>query len=199
MSDSNGPPQVPGPLIDEALKQTGAVNVFELEKRVSALEAKAGTSSAGASAESALAGVIGHVLAGARTSDPSVMKDPKSASQYALDWFATVSDKYFPQPKILSGPPPVGVVGVPYPTYSFGTRGYVPPFTYSIDPKKGALPQGLTLNEQGALSGTPNAPGAFSFTVLATDSTKPVPKVLSQPMTIVVDPAKPKPADPPKA
>lgn len=46
--------------------------------------------------------------------------------------------------------------------------GSVGPYTYAVT--GGALPSGLTLTSGGILSGTPQASGAFNFTVTATDS-----------------------------
>jgi uncharacterized protein with beta-barrel porin domain len=46
--------------------------------------------------------------------------------------------------------------------------GGSPPYTYAVT--GGALPNGITMDRGGALSGTPTDSGAFSFTVTATDS-----------------------------
>ena len=46
--------------------------------------------------------------------------------------------------------------------------GNTAPFTYSLT--GGALPNGLTFNESGAISGTPTESGLFSFVVTATDA-----------------------------
>lgn len=43
------------------------------------------------------------------------------------------------------------------------------PYTFSIS--TGTLPSGLSLSSSGNISGTPDTPGTFNFTVLATDST----------------------------
>ena len=47
--------------------------------------------------------------------------------------------------------------------------GGAPPYTYVVS--SGALPPGLSLNPAtGAITGTPNAPGIFNFTIKATDA-----------------------------
>jgi hypothetical protein len=69
---------------------------------------------------------------------------------------------------LLSGPNANAQVGVPY-NSSVTASGGNAPYTYSIT--TGSLPGGLTLNANtGAITGTPNTPGPFTFTVLATDT-----------------------------
>ena len=60
---------------------------------------------------------------------------------------------------------PDGVVGTAY-SATFLAAGGVPPYTWSAS----GLPAGLNLASTGALSGTPTAPGAPSFTVTVKDS-----------------------------
>lgn len=50
---------------------------------------------------------------------------------------------------------------------SAAISGGVPPYTISVT---GTLPPGLTVNNQGVLSGTPTQAGSFSFSIGATDS-----------------------------
>ncbi len=64
---------------------------------------------------------------------------------------------------------PGAAVGAPY-SASLEAAG-TPPYAWSV--LQGALPGGLTLDtSSGTISGTPTAPGNFSFTVQVTDSTK---------------------------
>ncbi len=64
-----------------------------------------------------------------------------------------------------------GIIGSPY-TVSLAGAGGITPLTWSIT--KGALPAGLALNATtGVLTGTPTAPGSFSFTVTLTDAGSP--------------------------
>ncbi len=64
--------------------------------------------------------------------------------------------------------PPGGQVGSPY-AHSFVVGSGDPPYSYAIT--AGMLPNGIGLNPAtGALSGTPQVPGSFSFTVTVTDS-----------------------------
>lgn len=60
-----------------------------------------------------------------------------------------------------------GAVGVAY-SQSINASGGVAPYSFAVT--SGTLPAGLTLQADGALSGTPTAAGAFNFTVTATDS-----------------------------
>jgi uncharacterized repeat protein (TIGR01451 family) len=63
----------------------------------------------------------------------------------------------------------VGQGGVPY-SSSIGVTGGTAPYTFAL--ASGSLPAGLTLNAStGAVTGTPTAAGAFSFSVMVTDST----------------------------
>ncbi|MDR3005883.1 MAG: tandem-95 repeat protein [Acidovorax sp.] len=60
-----------------------------------------------------------------------------------------------------------GQVGLVYSQALSASLGTAP---YSYTLSAGSLPQGLSLNTTGLLSGTPMASGSFSFTVQATDS-----------------------------
>ncbi|MDZ3832818.1 MAG: putative Ig domain-containing protein [Sphingopyxis sp.] len=73
---------------------------------------------------------------------------------------------------VLALVPPAGglpnaAVGVAY-GQSLGATGGVAPYSYAVT--SGALPAGVVLATDGALSGTPTAGGTFSFTVTVTDS-----------------------------
>ena len=85
-------------------------------------------------------------------------------------------------PGLVNQSPPASVlVGAAYAGYTFTATGYPAPiFTVS----SGALPLGLVLNAlTGALSGTPLAAGASTFTVAATNLTS---SVVSGSITITV-------------
>ena len=62
---------------------------------------------------------------------------------------------------------PSGVVGLAY-NQSISGNGGAAPYTFAVT--SGAVPDGLTLSQSGALSGTPTTPGTFVFTVTATDA-----------------------------
>lgn len=65
--------------------------------------------------------------------------------------------------------PPDGSPGIPYAHTFTATFGH-PPYTWSIT--GGALPTGLSLNAAtGIVTGIPNAPGTFTFTLTVTDTT----------------------------
>lgn len=61
---------------------------------------------------------------------------------------------------------PDGTLGSPY-NGTITASGGASPYTYSVT--SGSLPNGLTLNTNGTLTGTPTASGTFNFTVTATD------------------------------
>src|SRR6202035_2114582 len=51
--------------------------------------------------------------------------------------------------------------------------GGTEPYTWSVVPRTGSLPPGLTLSATGVISGTPVAGGRSDFTVQVTDSGNP--------------------------
>jgi hypothetical protein len=57
-------------------------------------------------------------------------------------------------------------------------------YTWSV--AGGALPPGLVLSTDGTLSGTPNGPGTYTFTISVTDSTQPTPEIATNPFTLQV-------------
>jgi len=87
------------------------------------------------------------------------------------------------QPSAFSqGPLPAGEVGVAYST-QLTANGQPPPTYQLVTGPSDTLPPGLTLETSGALHGTPQTAGTYTFKVAATNSagTK-----LSDPLTIVV-------------
>lgn len=110
--------------------------------------------------------------------EPSVLDyltDFKSPGQivslYAPDRFRTsdhdpvLAAFEFGLPATISGTPPAGVVGEPY-SFTFTTGGTG---SAAVTLDSGALPPGLTLAADGALTGSPTAAGDFAFTVRATN------------------------------
>ncbi|MDW8412838.1 MAG: putative Ig domain-containing protein [Acidobacteriota bacterium] len=63
---------------------------------------------------------------------------------------------------------PNGGTGTPY-SQTITASGGTAPYTFTLI--SGTLPPGLTLSTGGILSGTPTAPGNYTFTVRATDAT----------------------------
>ncbi|MBX5480743.1 MAG: putative Ig domain-containing protein [Myxococcaceae bacterium] len=61
-----------------------------------------------------------------------------------------------------------GYVGSAYPTTQLSASGGKAPYTFAVT--AGALPAGLTLASSGAISGTPTATGASTFSVTVTDA-----------------------------
>ena len=65
--------------------------------------------------------------------------------------------------------PPSPVVSETYYNYSFNVGGGAgPPYTWVVT--VGSVPTGLTLSSSGILSGFPNTPGTYTFTVQVTDA-----------------------------
>jgi hypothetical protein len=67
---------------------------------------------------------------------------------------------------------PAGTVGVAY-TTALAATGGTNPDTWSIPTGGGVTPPGVVLASTGVISGTPTAPGTYSFTARVTDSTSP--------------------------
>lgn len=61
-----------------------------------------------------------------------------------------------------------GEVGIVYSPVALSATGGVAPYAWSIS--SGALPGGMTLGNDGTVSGTPNAAGSFTFTIQVADS-----------------------------
>jgi hypothetical protein len=75
------------------------------------------------------------------------------------------------QPLSLACSAAAATAGSPYNSSAAATGG-VAPYTFTV--KTGSLPSGLTMNAHtGAITGTPNLPGIYSFTLQVTDSSTP--------------------------
>jgi len=71
---------------------------------------------------------------------------------------------------ITTGSPlPDGLRGAPYSGVTLASTGGQPTVTWMLDPMS-AMPPGLTLNSNGAITGTPTAAGSYDIDILATDS-----------------------------
>jgi len=71
---------------------------------------------------------------------------------------------------------------------ALSATGGTTPYVWSIS--SGSLPAGLTLNAaSGAISGTPTASGAFSFTAKVTDSTTPTAQTATKSLSVTIAPA----------
>ena len=88
---------------------------------------------------------------------------------------------------------PNGTVGVPY-SQDLTTTGGVPPVAYAYS--SGPIPPGLSVSQvnttTGRISGTPTAPGTYTFTFSTADSTNP-PQGFVEGVTIVIGSAGPGP------
>ncbi|MFV0458314.1 MAG: putative Ig domain-containing protein [Actinomycetales bacterium] len=81
--------------------------------------------------------------------------------QYTFD---VALDTIVLEPSTLAGP----VDSDPYDDTVTASGGMAP---YVFELASGSLPPGLSLNDQGSLTGTPNLTGTFTFEIRATDST----------------------------
>jgi Putative Ig domain len=78
---------------------------------------------------------------------------------------------------------PAGTVDVPYDA-QLGASGGTPPYTWSVT--TGTLPNGLTLNSNGLIAGTPTIAGGANFTVQVMDSSSP-PVMAMAPLSITIN------------
>ncbi|WP_186395842.1 cadherin-like beta sandwich domain-containing protein [Stappia sp. TSB10GB4] len=91
-----------------------------------------------------------------------------------------------------AGALPTGQVGTAY-SQSFTASGGTGPYSYAVT--AGALPAGLTLAANGALTGAPTTAGTASFTITATDANSDTGEAAyslqidAAPVTITLDPA----------
>lgn len=139
----------------------------------SAANLPAGFALSGSGALTGTAGAIGTISFSVQVADAS-----------GLTSSATYSIAIHPAPITLAAPTlPAANVGTPYSQVLTGTGG-VPPYSWSL--LSGALPTGLSLAASGTLSGTPTAPGAYTFAVQATDASGGVASVS---VTLVVAPS----------
>ncbi|EIL87785.1 outer membrane autotransporter barrel domain-containing protein [Rhodanobacter fulvus Jip2] len=80
--------------------------------------------------------------------------------------------------------PPRAVAGAAYSHSIANASGGTAPYTYAVS--SGALPSGLTLASDGAISGTSTAVGTFTFQVVATDSSSGTGPFSSAPASITL-------------
>lgn len=71
-------------------------------------------------------------------------------------------------PRLIVSSLPTGIVNTTY-SGALLAQGGTAPYTFSL--LSGTLPAGLTLNQSGAITGTPTATGVFPISVRLTDST----------------------------
>lgn len=83
-------------------------------------------------------------------------------------------------PAFTADAPPGGYTGALY-DYQFAATGFPSPTFAAVDPT--TLPPGLSLSKSGTLSGTPTAPGSYTFAVTATNFTG---DSTTTPITVVV-------------
>ena len=90
-------------------------------------------------------------------------------------------------PLVMIGQLPPATIGLPY-SQTLTASGGTPPYVWSV--VSGALPDGIALSPNaGVLSGTPTAPGSFTFAVGVSDSTTPTQLTATKTLTLTVDSA----------
>jgi hypothetical protein len=167
ITDSSLPQGVVGAAYSSALAATGGVPPYTWSVTTGTLPAGLQLSAAG---------VLSGTPTGAGSSTFSVQA-ADSRTQIATKEFAisVVSDFLITPPTI-----PLLYIGQPL-TLMLNATGGTAPYTWSA--VSGQLPAGVTLGSDGHLSGTPTAPGSFTFTVQAADST---PQTATHAITITV-------------
>ena len=130
------------------------------------------------------------VISGTPTAAPQSPNAPAPAfTVQATDSIGQSGSRFYylpvrsPVVSITTASLPVGTVGVAY-SATLTASGGTAPYYWNVT--AGALPAGLSLAVSGVLSGTPTAPGSFSFTVQATDSAA---RQASKAFTVTVAPA----------
>lgn len=93
--------------------------------------------------------------------DQAVRDADNCPENYVWDGFQCVPDDCVVQTTEL----PDGDVGVAY-MENLAAEGHLMQFAWSL--QGGSLPDGLTLNEDGMITGTPTVAGTFTFIVEAT-------------------------------
>uniref|UniRef100_Q01XH1 Ig family protein n=1 Tax=Solibacter usitatus (strain Ellin6076) TaxID=234267 RepID=Q01XH1_SOLUE len=111
-------------------------------------------------------GITGVALSGGAVQVVVEVIDARGATATALCGLSVAP----PLPLKITSATPDGKVNQSY-SGGFSATGGIPPFAWSV--ATGSLPPGLLLDPaSGALSGSPTAPGPFSFQVQVTDITK---------------------------
>lgn len=123
-----------------------------------------------------------------KSSDPAYIDDPATVTMTAsCSEGSPVTITLDPAAGSLAN----GTVGTSY-TETFTASGGAAPYTYAVT--AGALPDGLTLASNGALTGTPTTAETANFTVTATDANSDTGdaaysiQVDAAPVTITLDP-----------
>jgi hypothetical protein len=99
---------------------------------------------------------------------------------------ATDSMTAFPPPKVTATSLPGGTGGTVY-SAALQATGGISPYTWSVT--AGAPTQGLSVNTDGSISGTPTASGTSNFTVQVADSgNPPLTATANQSITVIVPP-----------
>lgn len=113
---------------------------------------------------SATGGTISDGLFTASKSSTSASITATSVANPAATASATVT---FADLAISSTSLPAAQTGIPYSTSMLASGG-TPPYTWSL--ASGSLPQGLSLNSTGVITGTPIPSGSFPLTIKVTDT-----------------------------
>ena len=89
--------------------------------------------------------------------------------------------------RIVTDSLPVGTEEIPYPDTKLEATDGITPYLWSIT--TGSLPDGLTLGQDGTISGTPTKDGTYNFTVQVKDREE---RVATKSLSITINPNKPR-------
>jgi hypothetical protein len=149
--------------------------------------------------------VISGTLPAGLTFDPYGFLSGTPLTSGTFSFTAEITDSASPNPDVVSvpltlvlGPSPAltivpsslspGTQGEFYDSF-LQANGGIGPYTWSIT--SGVLPNGLTLEPTGTVTGYPTVSGSFTFTAEVTDSDAPTPNVASAPVTLVLATGRP--------
>ena len=142
--------------------------------------------------------ISGSLPAGLTLSSGGVISGTPTAATSGANFTVQVKDSGSPQQTATQTltiriAAPLVITTAALPSAGFGAAysqalaasGGIGTRTWSLAPGSGPLPTGLNLSSAGVISGTPTAPGTFSFVVQVTDSGSPA-QLASKPFTLTV-------------
>lgn len=132
------------------------------------------------------------VISGTPTTAGEIAFEARATDQSGQSTISALSIDVDPPPQltILSpGALPVAAMGVPYRYELKATAGTAPYSWFKKKKKKfGTFPEGISLSDDGVLTGTPTTQGVSNFTVIVSDAAD---RQASKPLTLEVGPPPP--------
>ena len=121
----------------------------------------------------------------AGTSTPTIKVTDSGSPAQSVTGPVTITISPAPSLALTTATLPDGTVGTPY-SSTIGVTGGIAPYTCTL--AAGALPNGLSLAANCAVTGTPTVAGTFTPSVKATDSSNPA-LTVTAPVSVVIHPA----------